>query len=232
MKYKNLTKININIIIRKYQKGVGNMRYKEIDFSRILTCETIENIDSEAYNKIIKYCNICHNKHTSSCTYNGKKKTTFDGKVYFYTYEKYRSIPCAPINMNLMADAEHYKNSSYYLICDLDKKYKELILTNYIFQNDELFLKCFNQNLALTKYQSIQEFINEVDTLESLYRTDEKKFNFIKKISRFDINFFPIFKFFIEYYSVDDPVIIINKLNEIVTKKKELLDENKQYIKK
>ena len=111
-------------------------------------------------------------------------------------------------------------------------KYRELILTNYIFSKNELFIKMLNQALNNTNFTNISQLFEKTQKLVYLYHNDYQKFLFMKTAFKLDYHLITILNFLYEYYQVTDPVIIINKITEVYVKQPQLFDSDKIYNKK
>ena len=207
------------------------MNYERIDFSRILTLDEIKNITDDEYERMKKYCTIYINKmSTTSILIGSEQRSHRTGKIYI-NYRKQNSVPLAPPIGNVPM-ARYLSSTSHYLIQDIDKRKRELIYTNYTIHDDELFLKYFVQGLNESEYSDIQNLLDEINQLLFLYYNDNKKFIFMRVASKIDQKIYPIMKNFVNYYQINEPVIIINKLQEIIIKNPELLEDYKCLIKK
>lgn len=207
------------------------MNYERIDFSRILTLDEIKNISDDEYERIKKYCTIYINKmSTTSILIGSEQRSRRTGKIYI-NYRTQNSVPLAPPIGNVPR-AHYLSSTSHPLIQDIDKRKRELIFTNYTIQSDELFFKYFIRGLNESEYSNTQEFLDEINQLLFLYYNDNKKFIFMRVASKIDQKIYPIMKNFINYYQITEPVIIINKLHEIIIKNPELLENHKNLTKK
>lgn len=206
------------------------MNYNQIDYSRLLSYEEITDLDDSIYQTIINYCQSCHNKYVTKWSNNHIKEKKADG--YYYCYCNRTSITCGPLYGNTMRDANYFKNSRTPIIDSVKDKYRELILTNYIAQNNELFIKILNQALLTTTLKDVNQLFEQIQKLVYLYHHNHQKFLFMKTAFKLDTNLNLILSLFHEYYQITDPVIILNKITEIFAKYPSLIDNNKVYNKK
>lgn len=206
------------------------MRYLNIDYSRLLSYDEIKNLNNNDYQTIINFCKQCHSKYVNQWNNNNSRHKMADGH-YYYCYHRY-PVPGGPINGNVMRDANYFKNSRSPMLINIDDKYRELILTNYMARNNELFIKILKQTLSNTVFSNLNLLFEQIQTLVFLYHTNRQKFLFMKTALKIEYNLIPILELFYEYYQITDPVIIINKITEIYAKYPHLLNNNKVYSKK
>ena len=207
------------------------MEYKTIDFSRVLTFEEIINVTDEEYNNILNFCKYHISKNSITTIQLGtEKKDKKTGK----TFTRYRKLPSTPISPRngIMVEADRIAKTSHPLIKDLDIKKRELIYTNYAIRDNKMFINYILKLLNETQYSSIQDFIDQINLLKHLYENNNQKFILYKTITKINEKIKPIMDFFVEYFQINDPVIIINKVNEIIVKHPELLDEDVKCIQK
>lgn len=206
------------------------MNYHNIDYSRLLSYDEISSLSNTDYQTIINYCQYCHNKYLTRWVNNHTKTKKADGHYYYSPLLS--SAPGGPLNGNTMIDANYFKNSHNIMLENIDNKYRELILTNYIFSKNELFIKMLNQALNNTNFTNISQLFEKTQKLVYLYHNDYQKFLFMKTAFKLDYHLITILNFLYEYYQVTDPVIIINKITEVYVKQPQLFDSDKIYNKK
>lgn len=207
------------------------MEYKTIDFSRVLTFEEIENITDEEYKNILNFCKYHINKsYTVASLIGRERRNNKTGKNFRY-FRMQPPTPIGPANV-AMVEADRIAKTSHPLIKDLDIKKRELIYTNYAIRDNKMFINYILKLLNETQYSSIQDFIDQINLLKHLYENNNQKFILYKTITKINEKIKPIMDFFVEYFQINDPVIIINKVNEIIVKHPELLDEDVKCIQK
>ena len=207
------------------------MEYRTIDFSRVLTFEEIANITDEEYKNILNFCKYHINKNSVTAIQLGSEKRDKKTGKIFVNYRKLPATPISPVNGN-MIEAKRITSSSHPLIKDLDAKKRELIYTNFTIHDNKLFIEYFLKVLNNTQFKDLQDFIDQINLLKHLYENNNQKFILYKTITKINEKIKPIMYFFIEYYQINDPIIIINKINEIIIKHPELLDGDIKCIQK
>lgn len=207
------------------------MEYKTIDFSRVLTFEEIESITDEEYKNILNFCKYHINKsYTVASLIGRERRNNKTGKNFRY-FRMQPPTPIGPAN-GAMVEANRIAQSSHPLIKDLDIKKRELIYTNFTIHDNELFVNYFFKHLEKSDFKDIQDFIDQINMLKYLYENNNQKFILYKTMMKINEKIKPIMNFFTEYFQINDPVIIINKVNEIIVKHHELLDEDVKCIQK
>lgn len=206
------------------------MNYSQIDYTRLLSYDEITDLDDSIYQVIINYCQSCHNKYVTKWNNSHIKTKKSDG--HYYCYYQRTFTTCGPLYGNTMRDANYFKNSQTPILDSVNDKYRELILTNYIAQNNELFIKILNEALLITTLNDINQLFEQIQKLVYLYHHNHQKFLFMKTAFRIDSNLNSILNTFYEYYQITDPVIILNKITEIFAKYPDLIENHKVYNKK
>lgn len=206
------------------------MNYNQIDYTRLLSYDEITDLDENIYQIIINYCQGCHSKYVTKWNNMKVKTKRSNGKCYCYYQRTFTT--CGPLYGNTMRDANYFKNSQTPILDSVKGKYRELILANYVVQNNELFIKILNETLPQTMLTNINQLFDQTQKLIYLYHNNYQKFLFMKTAFRIDSNLNSILKTFYEYYQITDPVIILNKITEIFAKYPALIENHKVYNKK
>ena len=192
------------------------MKTISLDFDRIISTNEILNISEENYYNIIKYVTL----------QTGKFDRKYDSKFYSfvpYIYERNNGNEITNYNKyeyeeNKEKVTEYLKNTDHMLLRNLNSKERELIICNYFILKDDIFIYVLEKAIEASSYNSINELYEQINYLCELRNNDPKKFKFLLPRIKLDEKLIPIIQTFINLYNIDDINIILNKLNEYITK--------------